>query len=122
MYRLSIQREFIARHRLVGGDWGAENETHSHRYRARIVVEGDELDGYGFLVDLVALRSALDEAVAQFAERVLNDLPAFEAVNPSLENFARIFHAMLAPELDGRRLALAVRLWENEHDWAEYRR
>ena len=122
MHRLSIQREFLALHRLVGGDWGAENETHEHRYRARIVVEGDELDGHGFLVDLVALRSALDEAVAQFAERVLNDLPAFEGANPSLDNFARIFHALLAPKVCAGRLALVVRLWENEHDWAEYRR
>ncbi|MBW7926428.1 MAG: 6-carboxytetrahydropterin synthase, partial [Burkholderiaceae bacterium] len=51
-----------------------------------------------------------------------NDLPAFEGANPSLENFARIFHALLAPKVCAGRLALVVRLWENEHDWAEYRR
>lgn len=121
MYRLSIQREFLARHRLVGGNWGAENETHAHPYRAQVVVEGDELDEHGFLVDLVALRSAVEEVVAQVAERTLNDLPAFEGLNPSLEHFARIFHAMLAPRIGDPRLSLTVRLWENEQDWAAYR-
>lgn len=122
MYQLSITREFIARHRLVGGDWGAENATHSHRYRADIVVEGQELDEHGFLVDIVALGNAADDIVAQLGERVLNDLPAFDGLNPSLEHFARIFHATLAPEVDERRLALTVRLWENDRDWAAYRR
>ncbi len=122
MYQLSIQRDFVARHRLVGGDWGAENRTHSHRYRAQVVVEGAELDEHGFVVDLVALRSAVDEIVAQFAEQVLNELPAFDGLNPSLETFARIFHAQLAPRIGERALALTVRLWENELDWAAYRR
>jgi len=122
MYQLSIQREFIARHRLVGGEWGAENETHSHRYRARIVVEGDELDEHGFLVDLVALRAAVEDIVQQVGERELNELAAFEGLNPSVEHFARIFHAMLAPHLADRALALSVRIWENDHDWASYRR
>lgn len=122
MYQLSITREFIARHRLVGGDWGAENATHSHRYRADVVVEGRELDEHGFLVDIVALGKATDDVVAQLGEQILNDLPAFDGLNPSLELFARIFHAMLAPQVDERRLALTVRLWENDRDWAAYRR
>jgi len=122
MYQLSIDRDFIARHRLVGGDWGAENRTHGHRYRAEILVEGEELDEHGFLVDIVALRSAVDDVVDRLRDQVLNDLPAFDGLNPSLEHFARIFHSMLAPRLDGERLALTVRLWENDHDWAAYRR
>ncbi len=122
MYQLSIERDFISRHRLVGGDWGAENETHSHRYRAEILVEGEELNEHGFLVDIVELRSAVDEVVDRLRDRVLNELPAFEGLNPSLEHFARIFHSMLAPRIDGKRLALTVRLWENDHDWAAYRR
>lgn len=122
MYQLSITREFIARHRLVGGDWGAENATHNHHYRVDIVVEGQELDEHGFLVDIVALGNAIDDVVAQVREQLLNNLPAFAGLNPSLEHFARIVHAMLAPHVDERRLELSVRLWENDRDWAAYRR
>lgn len=122
MYQLSIQRDFIARHRLVGGNWGPENETHAHRYRAEILVEGKELDEHGFLVDIVELRAAVDDVVARLRDRVLNELPAFDGLNPSLEHFARIFHTMLATGVDEPRLTLTVRLWENDHDWAAYRR
>ena len=122
MYQLAIQRDFIARHRLVGGDWGAENETHSHRYRAEILVEASELDAHGFLVDIVELQRAVDEIVDGVRERNLNELPEFAGLNPSLENFCRIFHDRLAPHVERPDATLTVRLWENEHDWAAYRR
>ena len=32
MYTLGIKRDFIARHFLIGGDWGAENLPNSHHY------------------------------------------------------------------------------------------
>lgn len=32
MYKLAIAREFMAQHYLVGGDWGPENQRHSHIY------------------------------------------------------------------------------------------
>lgn len=129
MYQLAIQRDFIARHRLVGGQWGAENDLHSHHYRAEIVAEGEALDEHGYLVDIVELRRAVDEVIGGVAERTLNELPEFAGINPSLENFSRIFHERLATSLErlapnpGRpRIALTVRLWENEHDWAACRR
>jgi hypothetical protein len=31
MYSLSLQRDFIASHYLVGGDWGPENDPHATR-------------------------------------------------------------------------------------------
>ena len=30
MYTLSVKRDFIARHYLIGGDWGPENFPNSH--------------------------------------------------------------------------------------------
>ena len=52
---------------------------------------------------------------------MLNDLPEFKGLNPSLEHFSRI----LAEALDGRIGAanicgLKVILWENESAWASY--
>lgn len=122
MYQLAIQRDFIARHRLVGGDWGAENETHSHHYRAEILVDANELDEHGFLVDLVDLRRAVDEVLGGVRDRCLNELPEFAGRNPSLENFCRILHECLSAQVERPGIALTVRLWENERDWAAYRR
>ena len=42
------------------------------------------------------------------------------AVDPSLERFAKVLHDELNPVLASDRLALTLKLWENERDWAGY--
>jgi 6-pyruvoyltetrahydropterin/6-carboxytetrahydropterin synthase len=120
MYRLAITRDFIARHHLVGGDWGAENAIHSHHYRCEIRVEGDVLDRHGYLVDIVELNDAVSGVISDVAERTLNELPPFAGLNPSLEHFSRIFWDMLVSRIRLHGKLLTVKLWENERDWAEY--
>ncbi len=121
MYQLAICRDFIAQHYLVGGDWGAENQRHSHHYRAEIRIEHDRLDKHGYLVDIVDLENALTGLIDEFRDATLNDLSAFEGLNPSLEHFARIIHDALRSRLDFGEQKLTVKLWENERDWAAYR-
>ncbi len=31
MYRVAVRRRFTAFHHLIGGDWGSENQHHSHQ-------------------------------------------------------------------------------------------
>lgn len=121
MYRLCFQGEFSARHRLVGGDWGAENELHGHSYRVEWELSALALDAHGFLVDLVDVEQALAGAVERYRGAVLNDLPEFGSENPSLERFARVIWERLSPALP-RGVASAVRLWENSSAWAGYDR
>ena len=122
MFTLGIERRFIARHRMVGGDWGPENELHSHAYRLEVAVEGETLDGHGFLVDLVDLDRRLDGLIDQYRERILNELPAFAGLNPSLENFARILCTSLVAETKAAGFgAVTVRLWESDSAWAAFR-
>ena len=120
MYRLAITRDFIARHFLIGGDWGAENHEHSHHYKVQVLLRGEALDRHGYLADIVDLEAALEEAIARFRDRTLNELPPFADLNPSLERFARVLYEDLRerPALQG--LGLEVKLWENERDWAAY--
>jgi 6-pyruvoyltetrahydropterin/6-carboxytetrahydropterin synthase len=119
MYRLCFQREFTARHRLLGGNWGAENELHGHPYRVEWELSGQELDSHGFLVDLVDVEQALAGVVERYRGAVLNDLPEFGAENPSLERFARVLWERLSAALP-RGVSAAVRLWENSSAWAGY--
>ncbi len=119
MYRLALTREFIARHYLIGGDFGAENQEHSHPYRLEVRLAGNRLDQHGYLIDLLALEQAVEEVVGQFRDRCLNKLPEFAGLNPSLEHFCRI----LWQHLNARLMAglhLEVRLWESPHAWAAY--
>jgi 6-pyruvoyltetrahydropterin/6-carboxytetrahydropterin synthase len=123
MYSLGLQREFVGRHFLIGGDWGAENELHSHDYKIEVRLEADRLDSHGFIVDIVALESSLDRLLDRYREQTLNELPEFESLNPSLEHFARILCQKLASDLSSAGLtSLQVRLWEDAAAWAAYRK
>ena len=120
MYRLPITRDFIAQHFLIGGDWGAENTRHSHHYRLQLRLRGESLDRHGYLCDIVELERVLDEVLGGYRDRTLNELAPFAGINPSLERFAKILYDELLARLELRDVTIAVRLWENEHDWAAY--
>lgn len=120
MYSLAISREFIAQHYLIGGDWGAENQLHSHHYRAEVRVRGRTLDGHGYLVDIVDLERAVGEVIARLRDRTLNELPEFAGLNPSIERLARMLWDELHRRLTLPGRTLAVRVWENNNDWAGY--
>ena len=122
MYTLCIRRDFIARHALIGGDWGLENLPHSHPYGLELQLEGDHLDEHGFLVDIVNVEACLGELVARYKDALLNDLPQFSGLNPSLEHFSRIACLTLNEKIEAANLtALKVVLWESDSAWASYR-
>lgn len=122
MYSLGLRREFIARHYLIGGDWGAENTEHSHRYRLELVLEKKELDQHGYLVDIVEAARHLDAIVADFQDKTLNALAPFQALNPSIERLATVIHELAGQRLaDFRLSALTVTVWEDDIAWTAYR-
>lgn len=120
-YSLTVVRELIAQHYLVGGDWGRENELNSHRYRIEARYEGATLDRHGYLADIEVVDAMLDGLVSRYRDRTLNEFPEFEGLNPSVEHFARILSDQLqidAPNVDG----LEVTVWEDDGARAGYRR
>lgn len=119
MYTLAVKRDFVAQHYLIGGDWGAENQWHSHHYQLEVILEGDHLDQHGYLVDIVDVESTLHELVAYYRDKTLNDLPEFGGLNPSIEHFTRILCDALVSRLKATTLtAIGVKIWENEIAWA----
>jgi 6-pyruvoyltetrahydropterin/6-carboxytetrahydropterin synthase len=122
MYSVAVKRDFIAQHYLIGGDWGPENQRHSHHYALELILEGAQLDQHGYLVDIVDIERALDTLVVQYRDRILNELVEFAGLNPSLENFSRILCRTLAIQINASNIsAMTVKLWENDIAWAAYR-
>jgi len=122
MYTLGVKRDFIARHFLIGGDWGPENFPNSHRYVLELQLEGAELDQHGYLVDIVDVEKHLDEVVNYYKEQMLNDKPEFAGLNPSIEHFTRILATSLSGSIQAKNITvLRVVLWENDSAWAAYR-
>jgi 6-pyruvoyltetrahydropterin/6-carboxytetrahydropterin synthase len=122
MYAVAVKRDFIAQHFLVGGDWGAENELHSHHYVIELQLEGAELDQHGYLVDIVDIEDNLDALVAEYRDKTLNSLLPFAGLNPSIEHFSRILCETLSERIAAPNISvLIVKLWENDIAWASYR-
>lgn len=122
MYSVAVQRDFFARHFLVGGDWGPENEPHAHHYVVEVRLEGRKLNEHGYLVDICEIESVLDTQIDYYRDKTINSLPEFEGLNPSLEHFARILCRAIVNTIQTRNLSVfAVKIWENNEAWAEYR-
>jgi 6-pyruvoyltetrahydropterin/6-carboxytetrahydropterin synthase len=121
MYSVAVRRDFIAQHYLIGGDWGAENQLHSHHYTLELQLHGDDLDQHGYLVDIVAIEEQLTAVLNSVRDQTLNELPEFAGLNPSIENFARILATALSPRISAPNVhSLTVQIWENEIAWASY--
>ena len=122
MYCVAVRRDFIAQHYLVGGDWGAENELHSHHYVIELRLEGKSLDKHGYLVDIVDIENHLEETTAYFSDQTLNDLDEFQGLNPSIEHFSRIICERLNGRIDASNISqMTIMIWENDIAWASYK-
>ena len=122
MYIVAVKRDFVGQHFLIGGDWGSENEWHSHHYVVEVQLEGATLDKHGYLVDIVDIEHHLEALVARYRDKTLNDLPEFVGLNPSIEHFSRIFCESLSDRIAAPNIErVTVKIWENDIAWASYR-
>src|SRR5205823_87970 len=70
-FTVCVIRDFVAQHFLIGGDWGRENEWHSHHYKLEVSFAGDELDQHAYLLDIAVVKEHLGRLVARFADKTL---------------------------------------------------
>jgi len=121
MYSVAVKSDFIAQHYLIGGDWGAENQLHSHHYQLELQLDGYELDQHGYLVDILEIEAALNEMVARYKDQTLNNMPEFSGLNPSIEHFSRLLCQALNTRIGADNIhQITVRLWENQIAWSAY--
>ena len=122
-YELTVSREFIAQHYLTVPDPGPEGEVNSHHFTVELRFSGPELGEYGYLVDIDAVESLLDDLEDRYRDTLLNDLPEFEGLNPSIEHFSRVFGDRVEDALsEPTPTRLTVRIWEDDTSWASHTR
>jgi len=122
MYTVAVKRDFVAQHFLIGGDWGAENQWHSHHYQVEVQLEGTSLNQHGYLVDIVEIEANLEALVDRYRDKCLNELAEFKGLNPSIEHFARLFCKAMAAGIETANMsAMTVQIWENDIAWASYK-
>jgi 6-pyruvoyltetrahydropterin/6-carboxytetrahydropterin synthase len=121
MFRVAIKKDLRAYHRLIGGDWGSENEHHFHDYSVEIIVSGRELDRHGYLFDIAELRKHQERVHARYQDSNLNELPEFAGQNPSVERFAVYFANELTRGLHlPGATELTIKMWEDPETWASW--
>ena len=120
---LMVKREFIAQHYLTVPDpEPPEGDVHSHRFTVEVEFAADSLAEYGYLVNINEVESLLDDIEGRYRDTLLNDLPEFEGLNPSVERFARIVCDRFREDLsDDTPDEVTVRIWEDDLAWASYR-
>lgn len=118
-----VSRELIAQHFLTVPDPGPEGEVHSHQYRLEVGFTGQSLDEYGYLVDIDAVNTILDDMEERYRDTLLNDLPEFEGQNPSVERFTRAVGDRIEQAMESPNPSyLTVRIWEDDEAWASHTR
>jgi 6-pyruvoyltetrahydropterin/6-carboxytetrahydropterin synthase len=108
-FEISTTRSFSAAHQLRMYD-GSLEPLHGHNWQIRVTVGRSELDGIGVVMDFHELQRRVNAIVDPMHNANLNDLPAFQSINPSAESVALIVAKAL--RLDTPMKLLSVEVWE----------
>jgi 6-pyruvoyltetrahydropterin/6-carboxytetrahydropterin synthase len=121
MFEVTVEHTFSAAHALRNYHGKCER-LHGHNWRVQVTMEGSELDESGMLVDFTELKRVLRKVSERVDHYNLNEVPPFDAWNPSAENIARFFAEEIARGIPvpNARVA-AVRVWETDTSVATYR-
>lgn len=116
MYKITKQFFFSASHQLSN----LPNEhpcsrLHGHNYIVEVILQSNELDEYGFVVDYFDLKPIKDYIDKKLDHRHLNDVLPFPT---STENIARHLYTWAKEHWPQ---VVAVRVSETPTTWAEYR-
>ena len=132
MYRITQEIDFCYGHRLLNYD-GKCRHLHGHNGRSVIVMEGEQLDERGMLVDFAEIKQSLRTWIEDELDHrmILNErdpaLPFLREqgeplyvlpVNPTAENIAKLIYEYAQQQ--GYPVA-EVSLWETPRSHATYR-
>jgi 6-pyruvoyltetrahydropterin/6-carboxytetrahydropterin synthase len=120
-YALTVRASFAAAHRLREYEGNCER-LHGHNWRVEVTVESGVLDDRGMAIDFRTIKSALNELLSRFDHLYLNDIPPFDALNPSSENLARHLFEEMGKQLPATVRVARVAVWESDDARAEYSR
>ena len=121
MYSTTVSTDFVAQHYLTVPNPGPEGVPHSHHFALEVTFRGPELNEYDYLVDIDDAEAALSAVADRYRDTLLNDRPAFEGYNPSVERFARVVFERVNDAVDDETVTeLAVTVWEDDAAAATY--
>ena len=106
-FEISASAHFDAAHALRDYD-GPCARMHGHSFKVQAALTGSQLGPSHLLVDFHDLKRLLQEIIAPFDHRCLNELEPFTELSPTSENIARFVYQSLTGRLS--QLPSGVRL------------
>ena len=122
MYQIAKTYSFEAAHQLRNYD-GDCARLHGHHWEVSVCIEGDALDTVGMLLDFRDIKAAMQATIGQYDHHFLNEIPPFDAINPTAELLARTIYLALRdriPALSAGVRLVSVQVWESATAWAKY--
>ena len=99
-YEIRVSAHFDAAHWLRDYE-GPCTRMHGHTWEVEAAVTGTALGPGQLLLDFQHLKRALEEVIAPFDHRCLNEVEPFSELSPTSENLARFIFASLRGRLGG---------------------
>jgi len=75
---------------------GECSRLHGHTWDVEVTIVGHTLDHIGIVYDFKTLRDDLARVLEPLDHGYLNDVPPFDAMNPTAENLARHIYGQLS--------------------------
>jgi len=130
MYTLTVRDQMMIAHSFQGEIFGPAQGLHGATYLVDAQFQRAELDPDGLVVDIGRAGEALQEILADYNYRNLDELPEFKGQNTTTEFMARVVADRLAEAIQAGRLgkhaggleAVHVELWESDRARASFRR
>ena len=120
MYELVVHTHFSSAHSLRGYEGNCE-ELHGHNWKVGVQIAAETLDNLGMVIDFKVLKQELHQIIQRLDHKHLNDIPPFDALNPSSENIAFYIFQELKKSLTHDRIIVAkVTVWESDDSSASY--
>jgi 6-pyruvoyltetrahydropterin/6-carboxytetrahydropterin synthase len=98
MFTISVETHFWASHQLLLSD-GSKEPLHHHNWLLIVEVGSKELNDMAVVMDFHELKAMVDNIVAEFNNKALNQIDYFKKNNPSAECVAKYIYDKIKTRL-----------------------
>lgn len=120
MFELTTIVDFEAAHCLRDYP-GKCSRLHGHNWQVEVTVAGTKLNELGLLIDFRDLKAEVQKILQQLDHYYLNELPAFQQINPSAENIAKyLYEELAASEVFAELKLKTIKVWESPRSAVTY--
>ena len=128
MYSVRVRDHMMITHSFTGEIFGPAQQLHGATYVVDVAFARRELDDDGLVIDIGLASKALNEVIALFNYRNLDDESAFDGNNTTTEFLARVIFDRLSERIHNQELGetaqglcrLTVTLGESHIAWASF--